>query len=71
MNVPIDFLKECFSYNAFSGQILWNERPKSHFSNEVVIRNSDLKDRATLYGALAVTSQNFLNVQKLRMNHSL
>ncbi len=38
MNVPIDFLKECFSYNAFSGQILWNERPKSHFSNDTYWR---------------------------------
>lgn len=39
----------------------------SHFSKKIGIQGSSLKDKATLYGALAVTSQNFLNVQKLKI----
>lgn len=40
---------------------------KSRFAKDVVIRNSRLGKKATLYGALAVTSQNFLNVKKLKL----
>lgn len=47
---------------------LVNEQLKSRFSKQVVIRNTFLEDKATLYGAFAVSAQNFLNIQKLKLN---
>lgn len=38
----------------------------SHFAKKIAIQGSFLMEKATLSGALAVTSQNFLNVQKLK-----
>lgn len=35
----IDYLKECFSYDKELGVLYWNERPISHFKNNMV-RNS-------------------------------
>ena len=28
------YLKECISYNAESGEIFWNKRPRSHFMSD-------------------------------------
>lgn len=39
----------------------------SRFAQDVVIRSSPFGRKATLFGALAVTSQNFLNVKKLKI----
>lgn len=47
---------------------LVNDQLKSRFSRQVVIRNTFLEDKATLYGAFAVSAQNFLNIQKLKLN---
>ena len=47
---------------------LVNDQLKSRFSKQVVIRNTFLEDKATLYGAFAVSAQNFLNIQKLKLN---
>lgn len=30
--LPIDFLNECLDYNPDTGEFLWKERPKHHFS---------------------------------------
>lgn len=29
---PVDYLKECFSYDEHSGAMLWRERPHKHFT---------------------------------------
>jgi hypothetical protein len=31
---PVEFLRECFSYNPETGELRWKERPLSHFKNE-------------------------------------
>lgn len=41
---------------------------ESRFSKDIVVRNTLLDDKATLYGAFAVSAQNFLNIQKLKLN---
>lgn len=41
---------------------------KSRFSKDIIVRNTHLEDKATLYGAFAVSAQNFLNIQKLKLN---
>ncbi|KAF1303949.1 ROK family transcriptional regulator [Enterococcus sp. JM9B] len=46
---------------------LVTEELKSRFSESVIIRNTLLEDKATLYGAFAVSAQNFLNIQKLKL----
>lgn len=33
MNVPIDFLIECFQYSPETGLLLWKRRPESHFKS--------------------------------------
>jgi hypothetical protein len=36
---PVEFLGECFSYDADSGKFHWRPRPSSHFSREADMRS--------------------------------
>ena len=48
-------------------QILKNDL-KGKFSHETPVVNSSLKRKATLFGGVAKSTQNFLNIQNLKMN---
>lgn len=36
---PIEFLRECFSYDPITGMFRWNARPRSHFSTDAHFRS--------------------------------
>ncbi|MGM0123189.1 hypothetical protein IGI37_000555 [Enterococcus sp. AZ194] len=40
---------------------------KNRFSKDVLVRNTYLEKSATLYGAFAISAQNFLNIKKLKL----
>ncbi|KAF1297358.1 MarR family transcriptional regulator [Enterococcus sp. JM4C] len=44
-----------------------NTQIKNRFSKDVLIRNTYLEKSATLYGAFAISAQNFLNIKKLKL----
>ncbi|MGH4944573.1 HNH endonuclease signature motif containing protein [Klebsiella pneumoniae] len=37
--IDVNFLHECFSYDADTGNIYWKFRPSSHFKNESACQN--------------------------------
>ncbi|EPH95822.1 MULTISPECIES: ROK family transcriptional regulator [unclassified Enterococcus] len=55
-------------YRSVPEMIDWiQEQLTSSFSKDVIIRNTFLQNRAILYGGLAVSAQNFLNIQELKL----
>ncbi|WP_265458099.1 ROK family transcriptional regulator [Enterococcus sp. HY326] len=40
---------------------------KSNYSKNIILRNTTLDDRATLFGGFAVSAQKFLNIQNLKI----
>lgn len=46
---------------------LVKQQIESHFSKDIIIKNSSLENKATLYGCIAINAQRFLNVQKLKL----
>lgn len=44
------------------------EELKNRFTKEIVVRNTHLKEQGTLYGALGITAQKFLNIRQLKWN---
>ncbi|MBP2099609.1 ROK family transcriptional regulator [Enterococcus rivorum] len=46
---------------------LVKQQIESQFSKDIIIKNSSLKNRATLYGCITINAQHFLNVQKLKL----
>lgn len=42
-----------------------------YFSKDIMICNSPLEDKATLYGCTAINGQHFLNVQRLKFNEKI
>lgn len=34
MEIPVEFLRECFGYDAETGVIMWRSRPRAHFKDD-------------------------------------
>jgi predicted NBD/HSP70 family sugar kinase len=55
-------------YRSVPEMVDWvKEHLTSSFSKDVIIRNTFLQNKAILYGGLAVSAQNFLNIQELKL----
>lgn len=61
---PIDYLRECFSYNPDTGLLTWHDRPDSHFQAA-----SKAKRHRTLYAGRQVGTLNPNGYLVVRLTH--
>lgn len=50
--IDVNFLRECFSYDADTGNIYWKSRPSSHFKNESSRQNWNNRHAGKKAGAV-------------------
>lgn len=51
LELPIDFLKECFVYDGATGRLFWKRRPRHHFSSDNAWLASNSQFAGTIAGS--------------------
>ncbi len=70
MELTQEYLKECFDYDPATGNLVWRERPQSHFKNwQACAASSRYIGRVA--GRIQKNGYRYINLGKLRLAHRL